>query len=155
HDVATFGISNQTSVLVTETIELDKIVFDAGASAFTITSAALPKPFANVNMIGAGIINNSGINQTFVTQGSENGALGVGHIFFFNRASAGSSTTIINSRGDSGGDTIFFDFSTAEDATIINEGSAPLGGSGTLEFNDNASAGNSLIINHGGTDAVT
>ena len=90
HDVATFGISSQTSVLVTETIELDKIVFDASASAFTITSAALPKPFANVNMIGAGIINYSGINQTFVAQGSENGALGVGHIFFFNHSSAGS-----------------------------------------------------------------
>jgi autotransporter-associated beta strand protein len=154
HDVATFGVSNQTSVLVTETVELDKIVFDAGASAFTITSAALPKPFANVNMIGGGIINNSGINQTFVAQASD-GGLGVGHIFFFNHSSAGSSTTIINSSGHTGGDTTFFDFSTAGDATIINEGSPPLGGSGTLEFWDNTSAGNSLIINHGGTDAVT
>ena len=154
HDVATFGVSNQTSVLVVETVLLDSIVFDAGASAFTITSAALPKPFANVNMIGGGIINNSGINQTFVAQASD-GGLGVGHIFFFNHSSAGSSTTLINSSGHSGGDTTFFDFSTAGDATIINEGSPPLGGSGTLEFWDNASAGNSLIINHGGTDAVT
>jgi len=154
HDVAAFGISNQTSVLVVEPVALDKIVFDAGASAFTITTAALPLPHANLTMAGAGIINNSGINQTFVTQASD-GVLGVGVISFFNRATAGSSTTIINSSGLFGGATAFFNFSTAGDATIINEGSPALGQSGFVRFEDDASAGNSHIINHGGTDAVT
>src|SRR5262249_32045712 len=153
-DVATFGISNQTSVLVVDNVQVDKIVFEAGASAFTTTSAALPTPFAHLIMMGAGIVNNSGINQTFVAQASD-GALGVGVIELHNSATAGSSTTFINSSGVFGGGTEFFESSTAGDATIINEGSPPLGQSGFLEFNDNASAGNSQIINHGGTDAVT
>ena len=153
-DVATFGISNQTSVLVVDNVQVDKIVFEAGASAFTATSAALPKPFAHLIMMGAGIVNNSGINQTFVAQASD-GALGVGVIEFHDSATAGSSTTFINSSGVFGGGTEFFDFSTAGDATIINEGSPALGQSGFLRFEDNASAGNSLIINYGGTDAVT
>ena len=59
--------------------------------------------------------------------------LGVGAIFFFNRSSAGSSTTIINSSGHFGAATSFFDFSTAGDATIINEGSPPLGGATVID----------------------
>ena len=62
-DVATFGISNETSVRVNRDVELDKIVFDAGASPFTITVEAQN----SLNMTGAGMINNSGMNQTFVT----------------------------------------------------------------------------------------
>ena len=32
-DVATFGLSNQTSVVLNPNVELDQIVFDAGASS--------------------------------------------------------------------------------------------------------------------------
>ena len=32
-DVATFGLSNQTSVVLNANVELDQIVFDAGASS--------------------------------------------------------------------------------------------------------------------------
>ena len=97
-DVATFGISNQTSVFLIEAVELDQIVFDAGASAFTITCG----PFDHFDMTGTGMINNSGINQTFVTEVIE-GQLGVGVIEFHNSAtwilaladSAGRSNDII------------------------------------------------------------
>jgi hypothetical protein len=64
-DVATFAISNQTSVtLVDEYVHLDRIVFDTNASPFTLTCM----PFAHFEMEGAGQINNSGVDQTFVTE---------------------------------------------------------------------------------------
>ena len=157
-DVATFDISNQTSVLVARSVVLDSLVFDAGASAFTITCKARPERGADLSFTGAGVTNNSAINQTFVTQVVE-GVIGLGSISFFNDATAGNLTTIVNSSGPTGfsfgGITSFFDSSTAGDATIINEGSPALGQSGRLEFRDSTSAGNSFILNHGGTDAVT
>lgn len=157
-DVATFGISNQTNVLLVRSAVVDSIVFDAGASAFTVTSMARPESGANLSFAGTGVINNSGINQTFVTQVVE-GVIGLGSISFFNEATAGSSTTFINSSGPTGfqygGITDFFDSSTAGNATIVNEGSPAFGQSGRLEFRDNTSAANSFILNHGGTDAVT
>ena len=157
-DVATFSVSNETSVSLIRSVVVDSIVFDMGASAFTITSVALPESGANLSFAGTGVINNSGINQTFVTQVVE-GVIGLGSISFFNEATAGDSTTFINSSGPTGfqygGITDFFDSSTAGNATIINEGSPALGQSGRLEFRDNASAANSFILNHGGTDAVT
>ena len=157
-DVATFGISNETNVLLVRSAVVDSILFDAGASAFTITSVARPESGANLSFAGTGVINNSGINQTFVTQVVE-GVIGLGSISFFNEATAGSSTTFINSSGPTGfqygGITDFFDSSTAGNATIVNEGSPAFGQSGRLEFRDNTSAANSFILNHGGTDAVT
>src|SRR5689334_21530629 len=64
-DVATFAVSNQTSVtLIDEYVHLDRIVFDSNASPFTLTCM----PFAHFEMEGAGMINNSGVDQTFVTE---------------------------------------------------------------------------------------
>ena len=137
---------------------VDSIVFDAGVSAFTITSVARPESGANLSFAGTGVINNSSVNQTFVTQVVD-GVIGLGSVFFFNQATAGNSTTFINSSGPTGfeygGITDFFDSSMAGSAIIINEGSPALGQSGRLAFRDNASAANSFILNHGGTDAVT
>jgi autotransporter-associated beta strand protein len=158
-DVATFSISNQTSVVLNESVELNQIVFDAGASPFTIFCTAQPKPFDHLMMTGTGMINNSGINQTFVTQVAE-GVLGVGVIEFHNNATAGSSITFINSGArigsTVGGVTDFFDSSTAGNATFINEGgSAFAAWGGDIDFYDSASAGNGSFINHGATDMGT
>jgi autotransporter-associated beta strand protein len=99
------------------------------------------------------MINNSGINQTFVTQVAE-GVLGIGVIDFFNNATAGSSITYINSGSSSGstagGTTEFFDSSTAGNATFINEGgSAFAAWGGRIYFFESASADAATIDNQG------
>jgi hypothetical protein len=60
-DVATFGTSGITDVTNTDVIiNLDSLVFDLGASQYTI--AALD----NIELYGTGIVNNSGTMQSFV-----------------------------------------------------------------------------------------
>ena len=140
-DVATFAISNQTSVtLVDEYVHLDRIVFDTNASPFTLTCM----PFAHFEMEGAGQINNSGVDQTFVTE-SIAGMLGAGAVDFYNNASAGdSSITYINGTGD-GESPCFMDFfgsATAGSATFMNEHVE-------MDFSDNSSAGTGTFINSG------
>lgn len=61
-DVATFSVSNQTSVTVTDDIVLNSIVFQPDASPFTISTSS---PFASVTINGAGVINNSAVTQNF------------------------------------------------------------------------------------------
>src|SRR5439155_4110190 len=60
-DVATFSLSNQTSVSTSADTEVNSIVFDPGASAFTITN-----PFAEFTVSGIGIVNNSSVLQNVV-----------------------------------------------------------------------------------------
>jgi hypothetical protein len=62
-DIATFESSNVTSVSLSSSVTLNGIVFEAGASTFTITS---PSSFATFLINGIGISNNSGLEQTFV-----------------------------------------------------------------------------------------
>ena len=65
-DTATFAFSNTTNVSVSvDPITVDSIVFNAGASAFTITA----NYGFRLDIVGAGIRNNSGITQTFVAAG--------------------------------------------------------------------------------------
>ena len=67
-DIATFAFSNLASVTINKSTTVDSIVFDAGASAYTITDAAI-KP---LNIIGAGIVNESGLEQNLqVTEVAE------------------------------------------------------------------------------------
>src|SRR6185369_8323891 len=75
-DVATFGISNLTAISVEEK-EVNSIVFNPGASAYTINSASV----LALAITGAGVINESGTTQNFVA--TEAG----GHIVFNNHAS--------------------------------------------------------------------
>jgi hypothetical protein len=94
-------------------------VFNPGASAYTIT--ARPHALSGFNEVltigGAGIINNSGVTQNFVTADSP-GIMthSVGEIEFTGSASAGKMTVITNN-GDVG--TGFADTSAAA-ATINN-----------------------------------
>lgn len=151
-DVATFGVSNITDVIVGESADFDglenmvnAIVFTPGASAYTLRSAASQQPdfyFDIIEFFGAGIVNNSGKMQNLVVEaapGPEEQQPAV--IYFQNSSSAGENVTITNQGSGSnigigvyGGGTNFgFKFTgtpSAGKATIINEGGKV---SGTIE----------------------
>lgn len=149
-DTAAFAFSNTTGVSVSgpNTTEVDGIVFNAGASAFTITVS----PNVSLYFVGIGITNNSGITQNFVT--TVNGAGRQGVINFTHSATAGSGTFFTNNGGtvsnNPGGIVEFYDTSTAGNGTFINNGSAvsDARGGATVFFSN---AGNGTFINNGGT----
>ena len=96
-DVATFAVSNETHLFLRESVELDQIVFEPGASSYTMTC----NPRVDFDFTGAGIVNNSGVSQAFVTRILEN-QTGIGNIEFFNKASAGNSNNTFINRGAAG-----------------------------------------------------
>jgi autotransporter-associated beta strand protein len=129
-DTATFQFSNRTSVSLSANTEVNGIVFNASASAFTITV-----PGANnlsLTISGVGITNNSGITQNFVVTGS--GVI----LQFLNSATAGSSTSFtIN------GYFIYFsNASSAGGGTFILNGDTPTGSYGDIQFYDSSTAAN-------------
>ncbi len=174
NDTATFRVSNTTDVIVeaSDPFEVNGIVFDAGASGFTIT--VFSDNFLNgfLTIGGTGITNNSGVIQNFVAdfnastqavgvikfiKSATAGALTVfnnneSNTQFFDTASAGSGTFNNNPGHLYTGDTFFFDRATAKNATIINNGSLPgapfLGG--LTMFQNEATAGNATLIAYGG-----
>ncbi len=168
-DTATFAFSNRTGVSFSAFTEVNGIVFNAGASAFTIIAS----PSFSLTISGVGITNNSGIVQNFVHPPHGGG------IFFRNSATAGSGTffnntgcpigpacpveffdtstagnsTFTNNGGDIGRDGAFMDFfntSTAGNGTFINTGSKG-GGTfgGIVTFFDSSTAGTSSFTNNG------
>ncbi|PYJ79345.1 MAG: hypothetical protein DME69_05020 [Verrucomicrobia bacterium] len=177
-DVATFDVSNTTDISVSTGTEVNSIVFNSGASAFSITVM----PGFTLATSGAGIINDSGRQQNFITgvddfliggeagnisftgtatagsqsvftvRGAEgNYAADGGHIDFYDASTAGSSSFINNGSVYSfGGVTEFHDSSTAGAGILTNyAGAAYFGGNGQTEFVDNSSAGNAIITNKG------
>jgi autotransporter-associated beta strand protein len=103
---------------------------------------------------GAGIANNSGVTQNFVTTSDIYGTQ-VGTIQFTNDATAGNGTRITDSGPEGcdceGGITQFFDNSSAGNAFISNTiGSGGGFGGGGTEFHDNSTAGNAGFFNAGG-----
>ena len=62
-DTATFALSTVTSVSTSAFTQVHGIVFNPGASAFTISNS----PVFTLSISGVGIINNSGVTQNFVT----------------------------------------------------------------------------------------
>src|SRR6476660_4780416 len=90
-DTATFALSNTTNVSISANTEVNGITFSAGATnPYTITAS----PDFTLTINGAGITNNSGITQNFVTDGQQ-----FGQISFTNNATAGSSTIFTNNHG--------------------------------------------------------
>ena len=113
-DIATFGVSNRTKITSSSGVVVDSIVFEPGASAYKIG----PDIHAGMGLVGAGVINNSGVTQQFLVAKSSS-------LSFSNSASAGSNVqTIVPGQID---DTID-------------------GGSGNLYFNDSSSAGDGIYI---------
>ncbi|HEY1768974.1 MAG TPA: autotransporter-associated beta strand repeat-containing protein [Chthoniobacterales bacterium] len=123
-DIATFGASNVTNVTNTdEIIMLDSLVFSPGAPEYTINA------LDNIELYGAGIVNNSGTTQSFVA----------GAIFFDNSATAGDMVNF----SAVGGDFFFNDASSAGFATFdLTNGS---GTQGHIFFEDDSTAGNATI----------
>src|SRR5438445_7315261 len=121
NDVATFGVSSTTDISITASIEVNSIVFSPGASAFIIT----PSP-ANgaivLTISGAGITNDSGITQNFVTYGDEDSS---SFISLTGSATAGSGTLLTCNGGPAGGgrgQIYFNDTTNAGDATVVSNG---------------------------------
>jgi autotransporter-associated beta strand protein len=151
-DTATFATSNVRRPVISQTTEVNGIVFNPGASAFTITS-----PFFAFTISGAGITNNSGITQNFVS--------GPSVVNFTNRATAGNQTLFTNT-----GDVLFGDSATAGNASFTNNSGLKFGATSTagnanvtnnveLLFFGNSTAGNATVTNAFGivifSDAAT
>jgi autotransporter-associated beta strand protein len=154
-DTATFAISNRTMVSLSAHTEVNGIVFNAIASAFTITADRN----VALNISGVGITNNTGVPQNFVTAGTRLFAT-AGKVEFTNSATAGSLTFFtnegsgVNSIG--GGIVQFSDNSSAGSGTFVNQGAAHSGphsgaGGGMTFFLDHSTAANGTFTNKGGT----
>jgi autotransporter-associated beta strand protein len=147
-DTATFVTSNTTNVFVSANTQVSAIVFNSGASPFTITMGFL-------TVSGLGITNNSGITQSFVT--AVDGSGNRGFTRFVSSATAGSGTIFTNTsntvpNSEYGGTTAFFNTSTAGNSTFINEGGAVAGVlGGLIGFNEGSTAGNGMFVNNGGS----
>jgi autotransporter-associated beta strand protein len=143
-DIATFGLSNTTNVSISANTEVNGIIFTAVVTnPYTITASA---PFT-LRLSGAGITNNSGSTQHFVTTVGANGEFGL--IVFSNSATAGNSTTFTNNggivSGAPGGSTIFHDSSSAASATLIANSGTGGGGGGQIVFDGNSTGGTSRV----------
>ena len=151
-DIATFGPSSVRNISLSADTEVNGIVFNPGANAFTIT--VRPHVVSDFNQIltigGAGIINNSAVTQNFVT--ARLGVTGFdGRILFTDSATAGNRTVFTNN-GDSV--TSFGATSNGGSATINNNpGDGAQGGA--TGFGDNSSAGNATINIYGATNAFS
>ena len=153
-DTATFATSAQTFVYLSDgdTIEVNGITFDPNANAFTIAVSAA---YTTLTFSGAGIVNNSGVVQTFVADGASDGA---GYFYFKNSATVGSLVSFFIEGGSqsSEGSLGFLYFN---DTSSAGSGSFTLGGGskrfcngGPAFFNDSASVGNATFTIGGGTD---
>jgi autotransporter-associated beta strand protein len=148
NDTATFTVSISDPSIFGVDIEVNGIVFDPGASDFTINVVPNTQQAASLTFSGAGIANNSGITQDFTlyTDGYTNGT-----ISFTNSATAGSLTTFFNYGGynsANGAVTQFFESSTAGGGIFTNLGGINLS-SGTTQFFDNSTAANGTFTNYG------
>jgi len=151
-DIATFSTSNVTTISLSGAIEVAEIVFNSGASQFTITCPN------KLTLSGTGITNNSGLTQNFTTNKffepmlfNHSATAGSGTVFtndggkvqFNDTSTAASATFMTNGRGINGATTIFFDDSTCDTATFYSQDG------GTTFPHDGA---NATFINNAGGD---
>jgi len=141
-DIATFGVSNVTDLILSFQFdnEVNGIVFNAGASPFAITVASDSSSEYVLTLSGVGITNNSGITQNFITDSAENASPGAIH--FTNSASAGELTVFTN---NSQGETNLFDNSTADSATLIANQDANENAGGLISFLDDSLGGSCQV----------
>ncbi len=165
-DVATFGVSNTTDVVLGEAPNgtdsanpVGEIVFAAGASAYTITMVPVFDIVfpTTLEFYGAGITNQSGLVQNFLAVNS-NTVHQASRIFFLNSSSAGENTVITHEGGAAafpdgiyGASTWFLETSTAANTTVINNGGTVRGSfGGSCTLYDFATAENAVFINNPG-----
>jgi hypothetical protein len=167
-DTATFAASSVTNVALSRRVQVNGIVFDAGASVFTITVG----PNDIMLISGTGITNDSAATQNWQiisTLDFENSATAgedtsflievnrshSGDIGFFDSSTAGHGSFVIQPTQDQivgDGEVFFFGQSTAGDATfVINGGAANPSQGGIVVFIENSDAGNATFTANGGT----
>lgn len=147
---AIFATSGTTSVNLSANVQVNTIVFNPGASAFTITAPATGNRTLTIS--GTGILNNSGTLQNFVTL--SNTSSNLGKIVFSNSASAGVNTVFTNNAAlaSFAGETLFMDSSNGGNSTINNLGGVINSGAGGLAaFSGSSQSGSATITNSGGT----
>ena len=174
NDVATFGGSNITALIVRTPIEVNSIVFDSGASPFKIN----PNGHL-ITISGSGVVNSSGITQNFVintattgfvyfkgsatagdlVQYTQSGGLPIASqnlISFFDNSTAGTSTFIVNGGLDAanqfGGILSFWDNSSADNSTIMANGGGERTNGGNVYFNGTSTASHARIFANGATE---
>jgi autotransporter-associated beta strand protein len=147
-DTASFDVSNTTGISLSRHTLVNSIVFDPAASAFAITA----NPAVYFDVTGAGITNNSGNTQNFVTGVDPAGNRGI--ITFHNGATVGSGIVFTNPGGlipTNGGSIYFFDASSAGSAMFVNGGGVNINGQGgSTDFYDNSTAAHGTFVNNGG-----
>jgi autotransporter-associated beta strand protein len=150
-DTATFDASNITDITTSLVATTARIVFNPGASAYTITSRAS----FELMIAGAGIQNDSGTTQNFVCS-NEKFFANVNALEFTNRSSAGIDTAFTVKGGTAaaalGGALVFQQESRGGEAAITVEGPAEAGaGQGHVTFGFAANAARCTVTNMGGT----
>jgi hypothetical protein len=146
NDVATFESSAITEVSIPSTTFSGGIIFNPGASAYTITNEA-----SNIGgfWFWASIVNNSGVPQNFVLPRNESGQ--ASYFAFLDGVSVGSMVTFTS---EAPGILEFLSFPGGGEGTFINKGAVVAGQQAAVTgFYFDATAGNSTIINEGATVA--
>jgi outer membrane autotransporter protein len=163
-DTATFNSSSSSSttfLVLSGDVKIDSMTFDLGASAFTINTGFVAG--YSFSFVGVGIVNKSLQTQTIINDSGSS-------TNFLKSSSAGNATIMNANSGSGAGTTEFHNFSTADHATITNDGfgtstkffqSSSAGnatimnansgsGAGTTEFHDFSTADHATITNSGG-----
>ncbi len=147
-DVAHFGVSIITDVELTQGGAVLEIVFDPAAEAFAISAL----PGATFEIFN--VVNNSGLEQNFVSIADENGSGGF-NVDDGGITGAGPVTFTQQARNVEDGlrPYVLFTMAKAGAATFHNLGASVSGGAGgrTDFWYDASSAQQSTIINDGGT----
>lgn len=138
-DIATFNTSAITQITFSSGAVVGGIIFNPGASPFSINVYGPGIP--NLMFYGSGVTNNSGITQQIVVS-KDADSMGNG-VDFNGSALAGVNTTYTNSGSGMG----FFESSSADHATIITDGNA--NAFGLVEFFATSTAGEATMINNG------
>jgi autotransporter-associated beta strand protein len=147
-DTATFDSSNTTNVSLSANTKVNGIVFNPGASAFTITVA----PTFDLTISGLGITNNAATIQNFVVAAGAGNVSG--SLFFTNGATAGNNNTHFTLNGSPGADgfIVFSGDSTADNATFTINGADSIPEGARVIFHNRSTAGNATLVANDGTN---
>lgn len=144
---ATFATSSITGVSTSNSnyTTVNGIVFNSGASAYTLTAS----PPYYLYFDGVGITNNSGITQKFVAAVDVFGS--GGSIYFVNGATAGNNTTFTLKGGSAYTYLYFNNYATAGSGSFILNGASPSTGAGygSITFDNVATAENGTFTIEG------
>jgi len=150
-DVATFENSNTTALSLSAGLEVDRIAFESGASAFTITVPGRAIPI-QLQFDGAGVMNDSGVTQNFIAEVTNSGA---SFISFYNSATAGDLTRFTMEGGNpnaQGSSLAFLDASNAGSSVFVCQGGSGMFTSGGfVTFLGSSSAASATFTCNPGT----